>query len=138
MRLVEAELLLGPLGFSCFNPTCGRRANVNISSSVVRAVRAAGGRMPRSERGFQRCSGRRFQKCSVCSFAHYCSPSCQRADWRRHRRVCPPIRDEYRHDRRRLAERQNDWTSAFGIGSVYDFFLWGHCLEHASHQVIQC
>ena len=35
--------------------------------------------------------GYRFQKCSGCRWAYYCSPACQRADWKeKHKRNCNP------------------------------------------------
>ena len=38
--------------------------------------------------------GHRFQKCSGCRWAYYCSLACQRTDWkdREHKRECDPDR----------------------------------------------
>ena len=45
-----------------------------------------------------------------------------------HKHVCSSLRNEYDLESRRAAERRESSTSAFGIGSVYDFALWQHML----------
>ena len=39
------------------------------------------------------CDARGGHRCSVCKFARYCGPECQRQDWKRHRAVCSPMLD---------------------------------------------
>ena len=38
----------------------------------------------------RRCgaSSKRMQACGGCRFAKYCSPECQKGDWKRHKRIC--------------------------------------------------
>merc|ERR1712098_706591 len=33
-------------------------------------------------------SEKEFPKCSRCSFVHYCSKACQKADWQSHKQIC--------------------------------------------------
>ena len=39
----------------------------------------------------------RFQKCSICLRAKYCSLRCQKADWRKHKDACVPPRPKVSH-----------------------------------------
>ena len=36
---------------------------------------------------------KKFLRCSRCRLAFYCSPECQRADWKYHKMVCGRISD---------------------------------------------
>ena len=86
--------------------------------------------LPRSTRSSNdRREAELFQRCQTCKFAHYCNSDCQRADWRRHRRICASVGRAYRaEDRHQIHDGQQVHT-AFGFGTLYDLCLWHHILK---------
>ena len=43
-----------------------------------------------------KCHSKTYTKrCGNCNHAHYCNPTCQRADWSTHKMVCETISDEF-------------------------------------------
>ena len=71
-----------------------RKENLLRSISAARILGAPAPIVQTDKKRYCQCCGKegyRFQKCSGCRWAYYCSPACQRADWKeKHKRNCNP------------------------------------------------
>ena len=93
MELAEAEAMGVPMGFSCFH--CSKVSPVVIPSAL------------REEWANDRLRRRmQLKTCNDCHFAHYCDSACQKADWRRHKNVCPTVSRALQYDDRRKTQKE--------------------------------
>ena len=101
------------MGFSCFH--CGKVSPVVIPSAL------------REEWANDRLRRRmQLKTCNDCHFAHYCDSACQKADWRRHKNVCPTVSRTLQYDDRRKTQKDTNVKISFGFATPYEFCLWAH------------
>lgn len=64
-------------------------------------------------------------KCATCQFCRYCSPACQRAAWREHRRACAGIAGAFHGVLRK------NWRQVFyGFLEQDEWLHWVHIMRN--------
>ena len=83
-----------------------------------------------SQRGWpcRNCGSSKALPHCQCEFTHYCDSVCQRTDWKRHKRECHAIKNQFGVRNGRL--QQSGWNHQSyhkgGIVSRYDFTMLMH------------
>ena len=87
-----------------------------------------------SHRGWpcRNCGSSKAMPHCQCEFTHYCDSTCQRTDWKRHKRECHTIKNQFGLRNGRL--QQSGWNHQTyhkgGIVFRYDFAMLMHLLRN--------
>ena len=87
-----------------------------------------------SHRGWpcRNCGSSKAMPHCQCEFTHYCDSTCQRIDWKRHKRECHDIKNQFGLRNGRL--QQSGWNHQTyhkgGIVSGYDFDILMHLIRN--------
>ena len=87
-----------------------------------------------SQRGWpcRNCGSSKAKPHCQCEFTHYCDSTCQRTDWKRHKRECHAIKSQFGLRNGRL--QQSGWNHQTyhkgGIVSGYDFDILMHLIRN--------
>jgi hypothetical protein len=72
------------------------RSNVEAHGSLDLAVRVRESH-PRDKEECEKCMKPAVKKCSACSLVYYCTPACQKLDWKFHKVTCQKNKNQFQY-----------------------------------------